>query len=155
MQAAFRVSYSLVVAVLFVLFVILGTMTFYDEPKEPRYASFPEPPFNERQCPPDTLCPEDLVKYAEYRSEYELAQREYDAQYTAYQDDHSDYHRNVFLLASLLGIVAIAVGVVLFQRRRCRWGCCWVASESSSMAGYKFGTASMRSVPRRSSQSWQ
>lgn len=41
MQNAFRVSYSLAVAILFVLFVILGTMTFYDEPEQPEYPASP------------------------------------------------------------------------------------------------------------------
>ena len=42
MQIVFRLAYSLVVAILFVLFVILGTRTFYDEPEPPPY---PERPF--------------------------------------------------------------------------------------------------------------
>ncbi len=34
MQTLFKLAYGLAVAILFVLFVILGTRTFYDEPAE-------------------------------------------------------------------------------------------------------------------------
>ena len=33
-----------------------------------------------------------------------------------YQDDRADYHRNVFILASALGVAAIAAGLFLFRR---------------------------------------
>ena len=35
MQTLFKLSYSLTVAIMLVLFVILGTRTFYDEPEDP------------------------------------------------------------------------------------------------------------------------
>src|SRR3972149_4309073 len=35
MAAAFKVAYSLVVAILFVFLVILGILTFYEEPRPP------------------------------------------------------------------------------------------------------------------------
>jgi hypothetical protein len=78
MQTVFKVVYSLVVAILFVLFVILGVRTFYDEPDEPQ----------------------DGWRGAQ----------------TAYEDDRADYHRNVFILASVLGVAAVAAGLYLFQR---------------------------------------
>jgi hypothetical protein len=75
MQTAFKLGYSLAVAILFVLFVIVGTRTFYDEPESPTYGS-----------------------------------------YEKYQDDLVDYHRNVFILASVLGEGAVAAGLYLFRR---------------------------------------
>ncbi len=35
MQTVFKLAYSLAVAILFVLFMILGTQTFYAEPEAP------------------------------------------------------------------------------------------------------------------------
>ena len=89
MQTAFKVVYSLVVAILFVLFVILGTMTFYAEPENPQYPQ----------------------KGSETQN-----QEEYSRKYEAYRNERQDYHRNVFIVAALMGIPAIAVGVVFFQR---------------------------------------
>ena len=79
MATAFKMAYSLVVAILLVLFVILGTRTFYDEPADPKFDSSPQA-WQEHE--------EDLV----------------------------DYHRNVFIIASVLGVVAIAAGLYLYQR---------------------------------------
>jgi hypothetical protein len=78
MQTAFKLAYSLTVAILLVLFVILGTRTFYDEPESPGYGS--------------------------------------EAAWEQYDDDRADYHRNVFILASGLGVVAVAAGLYLFRR---------------------------------------
>ncbi len=41
MQTLFKLTYSLVVAILFILFVILGIRTFYDEPVDPGYSARP------------------------------------------------------------------------------------------------------------------
>ena len=43
MQTLFKLTYSLVVAILFILLVILGIRTFYDEPEEPSYPIRPLP----------------------------------------------------------------------------------------------------------------
>ena len=75
MPTAFKVAYSLAVAILLVLFVVLGTRTFYDEPEGPTYGS-----------------------------------------YEKYEDERVDYHRNVFILASVLGVGAVAGGLYLFRR---------------------------------------
>lgn len=37
MQTLFKLTYSLVVAILFILLVILGIRAFYDEPEEPSH----------------------------------------------------------------------------------------------------------------------
>src|SRR3972149_3754671 len=76
MATAFKMAYSLVVAILLVLFVILGTRTFYDEPESPDFGS----------------------------------------RYVQYEDERADYHRNVFIIASVLGVAAVAAGLYLFRR---------------------------------------
>src|SRR3989304_4350796 len=73
MATAFKMAYSLVVAIMLVLFVILGTRTFYDEPADPQFDSSP------------------------------LAWQEHD-------EDLVDYHRNVFIVASVLGVEAVGAG---------------------------------------------
>ena len=78
MQTLFKLSYSLTVAILLVLFVILGTRTFYDEPESPNFGG--------------------------------------PTRYEEYEDERADYHRNVFIIASVLGVAAVAAGLYLFQR---------------------------------------
>src|SRR3990170_6865532 len=86
MPAAFKVGYSLVVAILLVLFVILGVRTFYDEPDSPT----------------DSFLPHQI-------SDSQTAWEEY-------EDDRADYHRNVFVVAMVLGVAAVAAGLYLFRR---------------------------------------
>src|SRR2546428_8525511 len=78
MDTVFKVGYSLVVAILLVLVVILGTRTFYSEPSGP--------------------------------SGYNPAGQQ------AYNDERDDYFRNVFIVANVLGVAAVAVGLYLFRR---------------------------------------
>ncbi len=75
MPTAFKVGYSLVVAILLILFVILGIRTFYDEPDSA------------------TVYP-----------------------WEQYEDQRADYHRNVFIVAMVLGVAAVAAGLSLFRR---------------------------------------
>lgn len=49
MQTVFRLAYSLVVALLLVLVVILGTRTFYAEPHMPAYPQIPQIPSGPKQ----------------------------------------------------------------------------------------------------------
>ena len=78
MATAFKLAYSLVVAILLVLFVILGTRTFYNEPDSPTFRS--------------------------------------SQTWEEYEDERADYHRNVFIVASVMGVAAIALGLYLFRR---------------------------------------
>jgi hypothetical protein len=78
MQTAFKVGYSLAVAILMVLVVILGVRTFYDEPESPDFPS--------------------------------------GRAWEEYEDDRADYHRNVFIVASVLGVAAVAGSLYLFRR---------------------------------------
>ncbi len=86
MDTVFKVGYSLVVAILLVLVVILGMRTFYDEPKNPN--SGPQ---------------------VTYGPDFTMRQM-------SYEDDRADYFRNVFILANVLGVAAVAAGVYLFRR---------------------------------------
>lgn len=136
MQTAFKVAYSLAVALLFVLFVILGIRTFYDEPEGPTFPSTPPPvekppeppgqgvPVEPLYCDIDGRCfegnveltPEEEEKLTEEEREYVQEQREFNRRQREYEDDRVDYRRNVFVLASVLGVAAVAAGLALFRR---------------------------------------
>ena len=88
MQIVFRLAYSLAVAILFILFVILGIRTIYPEP---------ESPWDYRYSPTAPSQPP---------SDQEL--RDYD-------DEHADYARNV-LIASTAGTLALACGLYIYRR---------------------------------------
>ena len=140
MQTLFKLAYSLTVAILLVLFVILGTRTFYDEPEAPTFSFRPVPqkpigegPGEPPYCDFDGRCfkgdreitPEDEEKlteqerlYIREQRQYNERQREYEDEraYREYEDDRVDYHRNVFIIASVLGVAAVAAGLYLFRR---------------------------------------
>ena len=134
MQIVFRLAYSLAVSILFVLFVILGTRTFYSEPESPRY---PEPSRFDVPGPPLLGCDLQVGVCYDLRTgaqisreearrlypaevaaqeEANVAQQEYQTNYQKYLGDRADYHRNVFILASILGVLAVAAAVYLFGR---------------------------------------
>lgn len=131
MQTLFKLAYGLAVAILFVLFVILGTRTFYDEPEAPEFPSRP-PPFEKTGavpsepifCQPDGRCfrgaqevtAEDEAKLTQDERLYIQEQRDYFRRQQEYQDERADYHRNVFILAGVLGVAAVAGGLYLFRR---------------------------------------
>ena len=50
------------------------------------------------------------------QEEADQAGRDYAALLQRYQDDRVDYRRNVFILASVLGVVAVSVALYLFRR---------------------------------------
>ena len=133
MSTLFKLAYSLVVAILLILFAILGIRTFYDEPEAPPYPG--ASPYLVRPapieaveesiyCEPDGRCFQggrELTEAdeAELTEEERLnlqEQRQFQEQRRKYEDDRVDYHRNVFILASVLGIAAIAGGLYLFRR---------------------------------------
>ncbi len=134
MPTLFKLAYSLAVALLFVLFVILGTRTFYAAPDAPRY---PEPTFGRPpegpplKCDPQagvcfdpatggeiSLAEAQRLNPEQVQEQEELAkaQREFEEKRRAYEDERADYHRNVFILASVLGVAAVAGGLALFRR---------------------------------------
>ncbi len=134
MQTLFKLTYSLVVAILFILLVILGIRTFYDEPEAPEY---PAPPIRSIgvEAPPQPgtgeplycdldrcfkgnreLTAEDEAELTEEERLYIQEQRQFQERQRKYEDERVDYHRNVFILASVLGVAAIALGLYLFRR---------------------------------------
>jgi lipopolysaccharide export LptBFGC system permease protein LptF len=125
MQTLFKLGYSLTVGLLLVLFVILGTRTFYDEPEEPRYPSGMPPSTKDLYCDFTDQCylngrsltpqEEQQLLTADER-EFIKGQREHNERQREYEDDRVDYHRNVFIVASVLGVAAIAAGLYLFRR---------------------------------------
>lgn len=131
MQTLFKLAYGLAVAILFVLFVILGTRTFYDEPEAPTFPNIRPPAKAAPVCDFQTgVCRDSntgrvltsdevakgLTESDKFEKESREAQREYDRKYKAYREDRADYHRNVFVLASILGVAAVAGGLYLFRR---------------------------------------
>ena len=133
MQTLFKLAYSLTVAILLVLFVILGTRTFYDEPEAPSFSFRPPPekpidvgsdPQEPLFCEYDGRCfkgdreitPDEEADLTQEERAYIREQREQNRQQRQYEDDRVDYHRNVFIIASVLGIAAIAAGLYLFRR---------------------------------------
>ena len=125
MQTLFKLGYSLTVGILLVLFVILGTRTFYDEPEEPRYPSGMPPSTKDLYCDftdqcylngrPLTPQEEQQLLTADER-EFIKGQREQYRQQRQYEDERADYHRNVFIIASVLGVAAVAGGLAIFRR---------------------------------------
>ena len=135
MQTLFKLTYSLVVAILFILLVILGIRTFYDEPEATEY---PAPPVRSIgiEAPPQPvtgellycdrdgrcfkgdreLTAEDEAELTEEEQLYTQEQRQFQERQRKYEDERVDYHRNVFILASVLGVAAIALGLYLFRR---------------------------------------
>ncbi len=125
----FRVAYSLAVAILFVLVVVVGVRSFYEGPDDPGY---PAPRFAKVgptavepiYCDPDGSCfkggalltaVDEAQLTAEERQILQEA-RDFNRLRADYEDERAAYHRNVFILASILGAAAIAAGVALFRR---------------------------------------
>jgi hypothetical protein len=138
-QVAFKLGYSLVVAILFILFVVLGTRTFYAEPEGPEPPRLPQPvpapPARELEgpgpegfesifCEKDGRCfrggreltAEDEAQLPEEDQLYIQELREFQLKQQEFEQERADYHRNVFILAGFLGVAAIAAGLYLFRR---------------------------------------
>ena len=88
MQIAFRIVYACAVAILVVLFVVLGTLTFYPEPDSPYNNAFsPRPPYGAENiyCDRDGSCykdgslltPEDEARLNEEQRAYVQETREF------------------------------------------------------------------------------
>ncbi len=132
MQTLFKLTYSLVVAILFILLVILGIRTFYDGPEEPEHPAPhigvevpPEPGTGEPLfCDPDGRCfkgdreltAEDETELTEEERLHIQEERRFQEERRDYEEERADYHRNVFIIASVLGVGAIALGLYLFRR---------------------------------------
>jgi hypothetical protein len=89
MQIVFRLAYSLAVAILFILFVILGIRTIYPEPESP---------------------------FDQYRYSPTAPYQPTDAALRDYEDEHADYARNVLIAATALGALAVTCGLYIYRR---------------------------------------
>ena len=117
-------AYSLAVAILFVLFVIFGTRTFYSEPDYPTYP--PGPGFDNPKniyCDSTNCYATDLLitpgreaTLTEGERTFLREQREFQQRQRDYEADRKDYFRNIFIVAGVLGVLGIAAGLYLFRR---------------------------------------
>jgi hypothetical protein len=125
MDTVFKAAYSLVVAILFIRFVILGQRTFYDEPSPPRFPPTSAPP-NEKSifCEPRGDCfIDNAVITAEMEASLSTAEREFLQEQReiarlqrVHKEDTEDYFRNVFIIAAAVGLAAVVGGLLLFPR---------------------------------------
>ena len=116
MTVLIKLIYAGAIAALLILLIAFGIRTFYAPPQAPEFPKF-EPGFRPYvpvqpgvepavQLPPPT--PQQL--------EFEQAQRDYQAAYERYADDRAEYRSRVFIIAAVLGIVAVAGGLYLPAR---------------------------------------
>ena len=109
MTILIKLFYAGAIAALLVLLVAFAIRTAYGPPQAPEYPGFSKTYFppgpTELGATPAPLTPEQQQAIAEQ----ELYQKEYDR----YAQRLADYHRNVFLAAALLAVVAIGAGLAL------------------------------------------
>lgn len=115
MTVLLKLLYAAAVTALFVLLVAFGIRTFYPPPDEPEFPRAPADLFrpvapapatqNGTPVPTPTLTPE--------QQEYQQAQERYQQNYDRYVEDLEEYHAVVFAISALLGVSAIAGGIVL------------------------------------------
>jgi hypothetical protein len=120
MTTLIKLFYAVATMSLLILVLAFGVRTFYGAPKAPEY---PRPPNLGRPVvppPPGAGVAQPLpvpgAVTDEEMAAYEEAQRQYQEAYEADEDRRADYHRNVFLIASISGILCAAGGVVITRR---------------------------------------
>lgn len=103
MQTAFRLAYSVAVAIFFILVVIFGTRTLYGEPSDIGFY----PPYNGRSlyCNEDGRCYVDGREITSDDRTLTDGEREYLRQQRDFNNDWDTYQRTVFIIAALLGTV--------------------------------------------------
>jgi len=99
-----KLAYGVAIAVLMVLTVVFAIRAAYEPPDDP---SYPAPP--RIVYPPGPVADEKTTGFEE-------EQRQYQEKWRQYQEDRQDYHRNVFLIAGLVGLGSMAAGVALAKR---------------------------------------
>ena len=119
MTTLIKLFYAAVIAALLVLLVAFGIRTFYSAPEEPKY---PEPPLSIRgpfvpvaPVPAGTE-PAAVPTPTPEQVEYQESQERYRDEYDAYREKRADYRRNVFLAAAIVGVIAVAGGLLLQSR---------------------------------------
>jgi len=107
-----KLFYAAAIAALLVLLVAFGVRAVYSPPQPPEYpltsgwTSFPLEPFAADARPVPVLPPLEQQQTIE---EQERFQKEFER----YEKRRADYHRNVFLAAALLAVLALATGLAL------------------------------------------
>ena len=115
MQTAFRLAYSVAVAIFFILVVIFGTRTLYSEPTDTGF--YHQYSGRNVYCREDNRCFVDDREITDPNdSTLTSAEREFLRQQREFNNDWDTYQRTVFVIAALLGVLAIAAGVALFRR---------------------------------------
>lgn len=109
MTTLIKLAYAGAIMVLLVLAVAFGTRVVYEPPDAPQ---FPQGPIF-RPIGPDGQ--QRQPTQAEL-DEWERVQQEYQERYREYEEDRAVYRRNVFLIAAVAGLVAVAVGISLEPR---------------------------------------
>jgi hypothetical protein len=116
MTTLIKLFYAGAIAALFVLLVAFGIRTFYAGPQQPEPPIFqPFPRFPSPPAPPGTEPAPQPTPTAEERG-YQEEQRRFQEEFQRYEDERAEYRRNVFLIAALAGIVAVAGGIALPRR---------------------------------------
>ncbi len=126
MQVVFRLAYSLFVALLVVLFVVLGTRTFFSEPDYPVQPPSFGPGLGKRivYCETVDVCyidsslvtPEIEATFSDDERELLHDQRAFAERRKEYEEDRQDHFRGVFLIAMVFGVAAVGVGLLLYRR---------------------------------------
>jgi lipopolysaccharide export LptBFGC system permease protein LptF len=104
-----KLLYAGAIAALLVLLVAFGIRAVYAPPEAPAYPSFPR-----AYVPPaPTIGGQTPAPLTPEQEQVIEAQERYQTEYERYQDRRADYHRNVFLAAAVLAVLAVAGGLVL------------------------------------------
>lgn len=104
MAKVMNVVFGVGIAIILFLVVILGIKTFYPEPTYDSYKCvYPQI----APCTPGTSATECAAQETAARADYEICSKKY-------QDARKIYDRNVFIISSLFGLIAIIIGFVIF-----------------------------------------
>ena len=107
MVVLLKLFYAAAIAALLVLVVAFGIRTVYAPPDAPEYPGFPR-----GYLPPGPTAPGEVPAPLTPEQQQAIAEQErYQEEYERYEKKRADYHRNVFLAAAALAIVAIAAGL--------------------------------------------
>jgi hypothetical protein len=112
MTTLIKLFYAGAITALLILIVAFGIRTVDAPPEAP---VFPQTPVGFRPVAPKLPNEPEPVLTPEQR-EYEENQRRFQEELRVYEEDLEDYHRNVFLAASVIGVLAVAGGIVLSSR---------------------------------------